>query len=155
MSTTNLAPVKSSSGRATVPGAKQDVAGQRLTDQVTLVLPEAPTPSGRLRNDAGNLAGFTVGLTNFKDISGSNWGDDLEAAGPSFVTDGRDVGTTGSFDGLSDGVSFRADHRRVLRLHLILDGTSKHVMIGEDVPDKLCREKTRTGWLRVSGRCAG
>src|SRR5262245_57306199 len=54
--------------------------------------------SGPLQ-DRGNLAGFAVGQTNYKGISGANWGDDWEGVGPNFVTDWRNKGTNGSFDG--------------------------------------------------------
>jgi prepilin-type processing-associated H-X9-DG protein len=91
------------------------------------------------RTDAGNLEGFPVGLTNYKGVSGSNWGDDLEGlGGANFQTDWRHQGVNGSFDGLSDGdgMFFRVDYRRRLQLAGVGDGTSNTFMIGEDVPAK-------------------
>lgn len=89
------------------------------------------------RLDAGNLAGFPIGQTNYKGVSGANWGDDLEGRGAYFPTDWRNPGTNGSLDGHSngDGIFFRTDYRRNLRLIHILDGTSNTFMIGEDMPN--------------------
>jgi prepilin-type processing-associated H-X9-DG protein len=91
---------------------------------------------------AGNLAGFAVGLTNYKAVSGANWGDDLEGIGPRFNTDWRNPGTNGSFDGLSngDGMFFRTDYRRRFRMLDVKDGVSNTFMLGEDVPmlDEWC-----------------
>jgi prepilin-type processing-associated H-X9-DG protein len=89
------------------------------------------------RTDAGNLVGFPVGQTNYKGVSGANWGDDLQGlGGPYFNTDWRNPGTNGSYDGLGngDGMFFRTDYVRALRLVQIWDGTSKTFMFGEDVP---------------------
>ncbi len=88
------------------------------------------------RTDAGDLYGFPVGQTNYKGVSGANWGDDLEGIGPDFATDWRHPGTNGSFDGLSqgDGIFYRVDYRRKLRLVHVTDGTSNTFMIGEDLP---------------------
>ncbi len=91
------------------------------------------------RLDAGNLEGLAVGQTNYKGVSGANWGDDISGEnGSAFPTDWRNPGVNGSFDGHShgDGVFYRVDYLRRLRMGQILDGTSNTFLIGEDVPGK-------------------
>ena len=69
-------------------------------------------------------------------VSGANWGDDLLGIGANIKTDWRNPGSNGSFDGHSrgDGIFYRMDFQRPLRLTQISDGTSNTFMIGEDVP---------------------
>jgi prepilin-type N-terminal cleavage/methylation domain-containing protein len=100
--------------------------------------PSDDTRGAGPRRDSGNLSGFAVGLTNYKGVSGSNWGDDLQGIGPLINTDWRHRGANGSFDGLSqgDGIFYRVDYQRRLTLEQIRDGTSRTFMIGEDVPQK-------------------
>jgi len=90
------------------------------------------------RMDAGDLAGFAIGQTNYKAVSGSNWGADLLDNKPVIATDWRHQGANQSFDGLSegDGMMFRTDYLRGLSLTMVMDGTSNTFMIGEDVPAK-------------------
>jgi prepilin-type processing-associated H-X9-DG protein len=87
------------------------------------------------RFNAGNLFGIPVGQTNYKGVSGANWGDRWN--GNQFSTNWRNRGTNGSFKGMDegDGIFFRSDFIRSLRLEHILDGTSNTFMIGEDIPD--------------------
>ncbi|MCI0381157.1 MAG: DUF1559 domain-containing protein [Gemmataceae bacterium] len=88
------------------------------------------------RLDAGNLAGYPTGQTNYKGVAGANWGDDLDGDGPNIPTDWRNKGANGSFDGHAqgDGIFYRRDFLRRLRLTHIKDGTSNTFMIGEDLP---------------------
>src|SRR5262245_5441486 len=87
--------------------------------QVALFLcPSDAKSSAGPRLDAGNLYGLPVGQTNYKGVSGANWGDDLLGDGPGVDTDWRNPGANGSFDGHSqgDGIFYRMDYRRKLRL---------------------------------------
>jgi prepilin-type N-terminal cleavage/methylation domain-containing protein/prepilin-type processing-associated H-X9-DG protein len=89
------------------------------------------------RTDAGNLPGFPVGQTNYKGVSGANWGDDLEGrGGRDFPTEWRNIGANGSFDGHSngDGMFFRMDWLYHLRFADVTDGLANTFMIGEDLP---------------------
>jgi prepilin-type N-terminal cleavage/methylation domain-containing protein len=101
-----------------------------------LLCPSDPGSSSGPRLDAGNLPGFATGQTNYKGVSGANWGDDLQGDGPNFPTDWRNRGSNGSFDGHSrgDGIFYRVDYTRRLRLEHIRDGASNTLLIGEDVP---------------------
>jgi prepilin-type N-terminal cleavage/methylation domain-containing protein len=112
-------------------------------EQIPLFLCPSDSDNRSPRTDAGNLAGFAVGHTNYKGVSGANWGDDLEGDGKkNFKTDWRNPGSNGSFDGHSqgDGFFYRVDFRRRLRLHQVRDGLDNTFMIGEDLPllDQWC-----------------
>jgi prepilin-type N-terminal cleavage/methylation domain-containing protein/prepilin-type processing-associated H-X9-DG protein len=69
---------------------------------------------------------FAVGQTNYKGVSGSNW------CWGSWTNNGP----TGNCNGLEfgDGMFYRTDIDRPLRLEQIQDGTSNTLMIGEDIP---------------------
>ena len=88
------------------------------------------------RNDAANVAPTVVALTSYKGISGGNWGDG-EARWLWGTPNGpfsSPVGTT-SHAGIhnGNGMFFRADYLRRLKLSDITDGTSNTMMVGEDV----------------------
>jgi hypothetical protein len=73
-----------------------------------------------------NLEGTPVGVTNYKGVSGSNWcWGDYYNAGPSGQCDGRAQG---------DGIFYREDGKRRLRLTDVTDGLSSTFMVGEDLP---------------------
>lgn len=78
------------------------------------------------RTDRRNLEGISIGLTNYKGVSGANWcWGDYYNAGP-----------TGQCNGLTqgDGIFYREDGKRRLRLTDITDGLSSTFMVGEDLP---------------------
>lgn len=85
-------------------------------------------PANTTRADMG---GVLVGLTNYKGVSGNNWGDgDAQWRYP--------PGNAVSHDGIhfGNGMFYRSDTRVHLRFAAIADGTSNTFMIGEDMPEK-------------------
>ncbi|MCI0739718.1 MAG: DUF1559 domain-containing protein [Gemmataceae bacterium] len=119
-----------------VPGtrlAQSGIAPWRL--EVFLCPSDAAFSAGP-RQDAGDLAGFPVGHTNYKGVTGANWGADLQAGKPSIPTDWKNLGTNGSFDGLAQGDGFmhRSDYLEKKRLLSATDGTSNTFLLGEDIP---------------------
>lgn len=88
------------------------------------------------RTDAGNLSGFPVGQSNYKGVSGANWGADSSLGLPTIITNWPNRGTNGSYDGLDngDGIMFRSDYRIPTRIADIKDGSSNTFMLGEDIP---------------------
>ncbi|MDA1052499.1 MAG: DUF1559 domain-containing protein [Planctomycetota bacterium] len=116
--------------------------------------PSAPGDGNGARRDAGNLQGFAVGITNYKGVSGANWGADETFGGP-FPTPWANIGTNGSYDGLShgDGVLWRSDYRIRLRRNAVLDRLSQTFLVGEDLP----RENIWCSWPYANnayGSCA-
>jgi len=119
-----------------------------------LMCPSDPSVGTGPRTDVGNLRGMPVGMTSYKGVMGANWGDD-NGVGANFNTDWRNPGTNGSFDGHDngDGIFYRMDYKRRLRLQFIKDGTSNTFMIGEDI----CRATKWTAWPyanSATGTCA-
>jgi prepilin-type N-terminal cleavage/methylation domain-containing protein/prepilin-type processing-associated H-X9-DG protein len=105
--------------------------------QIKLFLcPSDGSSWGGPRTDAGNLSGFPVGQSNYKGVSGANWGADSSLGWPVIDTYWRNRGTNGSYDGLDngDGIMFRSDYRVGVRMLDIKDGTSNTFMLGEDIP---------------------
>ena len=109
--------------------------------QVSLFL--CPSDSDRRpgpRRDAGNMRehAFAVGQTNYKGVSGANWGADAsQGLGPGETgAVWINMGTNGSYDGLSDGdgLMFRTDSRARRRHADVVDGLSQTLMIGEGMP---------------------
>jgi prepilin-type N-terminal cleavage/methylation domain-containing protein len=113
--------------------AQSNIAATRL---VVFLCPSDTAYNAPPRTDTGNLPGFPVGNTNYKGVSGSNWGYDA-SSGTWFPTLWKHQGTNGSYDGLSqgDGAMFRIDILAPRGLLAITDGLSNTFLIGEDVPD--------------------
>jgi prepilin-type N-terminal cleavage/methylation domain-containing protein len=107
-----------------------------VTDLKVLTCPSDLSP--RIRDTSADLGGTKVALTNYKGVSGANWGTDFFPVETNFSTPYRFIGTNGSYNGLEkgDGIFWRADIRKGnLRVTDITDGTSNTFMIGEDVPE--------------------
>ena len=108
------------------------------SQQVSIFLCPSAAPSSS-RIDAGNLEGLPVGQATYKAVSGANWGDDDTQPGSTqLVTDWRNKGINGSYDGLDngDGVMFRSDYQNPRLIAQMRDGTSRTLLLGEDVPDE-------------------
>jgi prepilin-type N-terminal cleavage/methylation domain-containing protein len=114
----------------------KDTLAVLLTDLKVLYCPSDQSP--RSRTDAADLNPVPVGVTNYKGVSGANWGADFFPIETSFNTPYRYLGTNNSYNGLEkgDGIFWRADIRKGnLKITDITDGTSNTFMIGEDVPE--------------------
>jgi prepilin-type processing-associated H-X9-DG protein len=94
--------------------------------------------SGRdVRLNAGNLVGLRIGPSNYKGVSGKNWGYDHTLGG--WLTTGwTSIGANSSYDGLSDGdgLMWRTAWQRAISTRSALDGTSNIFLFGEDVQEE-------------------
>ena len=90
------------------------------------------------RTEAGNLVDFPVGQTNYKGVSGANWGSDESMNWDPLDTLWPNPGTNGSTDGHAhgDGLMWRNDILFRMQPRHIKDGLSHTFMIGEDLPEK-------------------
>jgi prepilin-type N-terminal cleavage/methylation domain-containing protein len=110
---------------------------------IQTILPPLNCPSDaapRTRSNSANLNGLTSAVTNYKGVSGANWGSDFFPTESAFSTPYSNRGIDGSQNGLEngDGLFWRADLRKgVMRLAEVSDGTSNTFMIGEDVPEMI------------------
>lgn len=105
-------------------------------DRIALFLcPSDTAYNAPPRIDAGDLIGFPVGNTNYKGVTGANWGYD-SSQNLWFPTLWKNPGTNGSYDGLNhgDGAMFRTDIMQPRCLMDITDGLSNTFLIGEDIP---------------------
>jgi prepilin-type N-terminal cleavage/methylation domain-containing protein len=123
----------------------QESRAQCATQIPLFLCPSDPASHTGPRTDAYNLAPTPVGQTNYKGVSGANWGWnstplpwDTDFGGGSCGADARWVNASfdGSENGLNwgDGIFYRVDSHRPRRLSDVTDGTSNTFMIGEDVP---------------------
>jgi prepilin-type N-terminal cleavage/methylation domain-containing protein len=113
--------------------------------QIQLLLCPSDDSSQQARTDRANTSGYPCGSTNYRGVSGANW-----AWG-----NWPNPGVNGDWNGLDngDGIFFRSDDFRRLRLTSIRDGTSNTFMIGEDIPDL----NQHCGWPNANyanGTCA-
>ncbi|HJZ90415.1 MAG TPA: DUF1559 domain-containing protein [Gemmataceae bacterium] len=128
-------------GNVPVNRLNQDTATLEVIASVLPILtcPSDPT-SPRQRTNSADLNNRLVGVTSYKGVSGSNWGQDFFGVtnDRNFSTPYRNLGANGSFNGLEngDGIFWRADIRKgPMPFASITDGLSNTYMIGEDVPE--------------------
>jgi prepilin-type N-terminal cleavage/methylation domain-containing protein len=100
--------------------------------------------------DRGDLLKFPVGLTNYKAVTGSNWGADESIKETKIGTDWTNLGTNGSYDGQNnpDGLMYRSDINKPRRKADVTDGLSHTFMLGEDLPDK---DRWSCSWAYANG----
>jgi len=113
-------------------------AGQHAT-QIKVLLCPSDYSSQTVRFDRANgSTGSGAGNTNYKGVAGDNWCWGNYA----------NTGYTGDCNGLDNGngIFFRSDDRRSLRLEQIGDGTSNTFMIGEDLPER----NQHCAWARAN-----
>jgi len=80
-----------------------------------------------VRTDRANFPGGTaIGTTSYKGVSGNNWawGSYTFTPPAPYTTDGLDNG---------NGIFWRSDYKRTLKMVNIADGTSNTLMVGEDI----------------------
>jgi prepilin-type N-terminal cleavage/methylation domain-containing protein/prepilin-type processing-associated H-X9-DG protein len=125
-----------------IPDSTMGNAQAGLASVITVLLcPADNTETANPATNWPNISGISMGLTNYKGCSGSNWGYDNNIGADPFANAfstafaNADPNPAWSFDGLDhgNGVFFRSDGQRKLTLVGISDGTSNTLMIGEDL----------------------
>jgi prepilin-type N-terminal cleavage/methylation domain-containing protein len=113
------------------------VAGRRFQ---LLRCPSDPGVTADPSKDRGDLGGFAVGLTNYKAVTGANWGWDESLKTKDIGTDWPNPGTLGSQDGQNhgDGLMCRTDIDHPRQKADVSDGLSQTFMLGEDLPHVDC-----------------
>jgi prepilin-type N-terminal cleavage/methylation domain-containing protein len=124
--------------RGSVP--TKTLADSGIMDQrVRLFLCASDSPSWRgPRTDAGDLVGVPVGQTNYKGVSGANWGADATLNTDDIGSLFPNPGTNGSPDGVNDGdgILWRCDYTAGIREAHVTDGLSHTFLVGEDLPER-------------------
>jgi prepilin-type N-terminal cleavage/methylation domain-containing protein/prepilin-type processing-associated H-X9-DG protein len=96
-----------------------------------------------IRTDLANFPGGTaVGTTSYKGVSGSNW------AWGTWTLSDPTMGNNGLDNG--NGMFWRSDYKRPLRMTNISDGTSNTLMIGEAIG----KFDVHSGWMYSNASCA-
>jgi prepilin-type N-terminal cleavage/methylation domain-containing protein len=102
-----------------------------MSTQIKMLFCPSDNASTNLQfaTNRADLGGYTVGLTNYKGVSGSNW------AWGGYANPGTGP-TNGDENGLADGdgIFFRGDGNKKRRLIDIKDGLSNTFITGEDIP---------------------
>jgi len=115
-------------GMGNSPEPVQDTSNATILNFIKVVIPTLRCPSDlspETRNNTANWAAVPMGTTSYKGVSGGNWAWGNYPFTP----------TGGSNNGLDlgNGIFWRSDYGRKLRMENIADGTSNTLMIGEDI----------------------
>jgi len=111
--------------------------------QVPTLLCSADDSSANPRTDRANTGGYSCGNTNYRGVSGSNWAWGswtYNDPTPGYGNNGLDTG---------NGIFYRSDCERKIKLGHITDGTSNTFMIGEDIP----KVNQHCGWPNANYAC--
>jgi prepilin-type N-terminal cleavage/methylation domain-containing protein len=112
-----------------------------LATVISVLICPSDSEAANPATDWPNIAGIVMGLTNYKGVSGSNWGYNNNLGNGAFASSFTtafpvtDPDPNKSRDGLDhgNGIFYRSDGRRKLTMNGITDGTSNTFMIGEDI----------------------
>jgi prepilin-type N-terminal cleavage/methylation domain-containing protein len=119
-----------------IPNATMGQAQAGMAVQIDVLICPSAGDSPNPATDWANISGIAIGITNYKGVSGSNWGDN--GPGGTFTTAFRNPDKNGgaaAYDGLDhgNGMFYRSDGGRKLTMLMIGDGTSNTFMIGESM----------------------
>jgi len=114
----------------TLSQAAASSSGNLLAVQIKILLCPADNAGQGPRTNAADLSG-QIGQTNYQGVSGANWQWGESRWNPV-------LGANGSYNGLAagDGMFYRGDGSKKIKLTDITDGTSNTFMIGEDIPER-------------------
>ena len=101
-----------------------------ISAQIPTLLCPSDNASQGARTNAADLSG-PIGQTNYKGVSGSNWQWGESRWNPV-------AGKNGSNNGLAsgDGMFYRGDGVKKVKLTDVTDGLSNTFMVGEDIPER-------------------
>ena len=125
-------------GRAACPTRRSLIAALWISRCGSIFVPATATVRAGPRTNAGNLPAVPVGQTNYKGVSGANWGEERHIASEEFHTLFPNPGANGSNDGQNDGdgILWRCDYTAGLREANVTDGLSHTFLVGEDLPEQ-------------------
>jgi prepilin-type N-terminal cleavage/methylation domain-containing protein/prepilin-type processing-associated H-X9-DG protein len=118
----------------------------------TYLCPSDLAYNGKPRTDEENIRGYAVGQTNYKGVCGNNWQWGNFQFYPNPAYQGIGGGNGNGLDN-GNGMFFRSDYRRPLRLTDVKDGLSNTFMAGEDIP----MDNIHCDWVffnHATGTCA-
>jgi prepilin-type N-terminal cleavage/methylation domain-containing protein len=128
-------PLFTQGGLGNSPEPPQNNTNATIKAFVKTVIPVFRCPSDNSLETRTNTPNWgspaiPIGTTSYKGVSGQNWGWGNAAWNPVYYNHG-----TTNANGLDspDGMMYRSDVNRKLKINQIFDGTSNTLMIGEDL----------------------